>query len=246
MRVDLLASFGSPVTILVGHFGSGKTEIAVNLAFGLQAQGRQVVLGDLDVVKPYFRCRLMRHDLAAKGIELIAPEGDRFYADLPIVVPQIRAAADRAARGAGTTILDVGGDDTGARVLGSLAGALPREAIDLLFVVNTNRPFAEDEAAIAAMLRDVEAAARLRVTGLIANTHLMDETTPADVRAGLAVARALSESTGVPVRCCAALDTVCAALARDGDLGVPLMPLTRHIVPPHVKRRPGSRRSLAV
>jgi hypothetical protein len=245
--VELLSQFGRPVTILVGHFGSGKTEIAVNLAFALQEQGRRVVLGDLDVVKPYFRCRLVREDLEARGVQLIAPEGDRFFADLPIVVPQLRGAADRAVRGEVSTIFDVGGDDTGARALGSLAGFLRPEAVDLLFVVNANRPFAEDEAAILRMLQEVEAAAHLRVTALVANTHLMDETTAADVRGGLAVARALARRAGLPIRCAAALAPVCDAVAAAGGSdGVPLFPLVRHIVPPHVRRRPGSRRSLAV
>lgn len=243
--MDLLSTFERPITILVGHFGSGKTEIAVNLAFAMAEAGRPVVLGDLDVVKPYFRCRLVRDDLEARGIRLIAPAGERFYADLPIVVPQIRVAAEAARAGGAQVLLDVGGDDTGARVLGSLAGALPPAAVDVLFVVNTNRPFAENAAAIGVMLRDVEAAARLSVTGLVANTHLMDETGPADVRQGLVAAAALAAATGVPLRFAAALAPLCAELAEDAAM-VPLLPITRHILPPHVRRRPGSRRSLAV
>jgi hypothetical protein len=243
--VDLLSIFQSPITVFVGHFGSGKSEIAVNVAFALRDQGRDVVLGDLDVVKPYFRCRLVRHDLAAQGIELIVPEGANFYADLPIVVPQVRMAAEQALAGGRSLLLDVGGDDTGARVLGTLGASLPAGRTDVLFVVNANRPFAENEAAILSMLRDVETAARLPVTGLIANTHLMDETTPADTLQGLEIAEALARTTGVPVRCGAALAPVCAALAAGGTL-VPLIPITRYIVPPYVRRRPGSRRSLAV
>ncbi len=243
--MNLLSIFQCPITVFVGHFGSGKTEIAVNLAFAMRDLGRDVVLGDLDVVKPYFRCRLVRHDLVARGIQLIAPEGERFYADLPIVVPQIRLAAEQALSGGTALLLDVGGDDTGARVLGSLGASLPPGRTDVLFVVNTNRPFAENEAAILSMLRDVETAARLPVTGLVANTHLMDETAPADTLQGLEVAEALSRATGVPVRCGAALEPLCAALA-EGGTTVPLVPITRYIVPPFVRRRPGSRRSLAV
>ena len=179
------------------------------------------------------------------GSKLIAPEGANFYADLPIVVPHIRLAAEKALSGGTALLLDVGGDDTGARVLGSLGGSLPAGRTDVLFVVNANRPFAENEAAILSMLRDVETAARLPVTGLISNTHLMDETTPDDTMQGLLVTEALARTTGVPVRCCAALAPLCAALA-DGGTSVPLIPITRHIVPPFVRRRPGSRRSLAV
>jgi hypothetical protein len=247
-RVELFATFEKPVLILVGHFGSGKTEVAVNLAFAVRASGREAALGDLDLVKPYFRCRLVRDDLLRAGIDLIAPEGDRFFADLPILVPQIRAAADRAGSGGPLVILDVGGDDTGARVLGSLGATLRPEHVDVLFVVNLNRPFAEDETAVLEMLREVETAARMRVTGFVANTHLMDETTAADVRAGLVVTQTLSQKTGIPIRFCAALESLGPALQKDGaDLGeVPLLTLRRYILPPHVRRRPGSRRSLAV
>ncbi len=246
-----------PLIILCGHFGSGKSELAVNLAFGLRARGRKVLLGDLDLVKPYFRCRLVREDLEAEGIRLIAPEGEQLFADLPILLPTIVGAAQRAG-GSGpdspppveeglSTILDVGGDDTGARVLGSLAGRVDPARTDLLFVVNTNRPFAESEQAILAMLREVEAASRMKVTGLVANTHLMDETSLEDVRTGLEVTRALSASLGVPVRFCAVGAAVLAAGSDElASLDAPLLVIERHILPPHVRRRPGSRRSLAV
>jgi energy-coupling factor transporter ATP-binding protein EcfA2 len=243
--VDLLSIFQCPITVLVGHFGSGKTEVAVNLAFAMREFGQEVALADLDVVKPYFRCRLVRHDLEAAGVTLIAPEGERFFADLPIVVPQVRQAAERALSGGARLLLDVGGDDTGARVLGSLGACLPPAQTDVLFVVNANRPFAEDEPAILSMLRDIETASHLAVTGLVANEHLMDETAPEDVLHGIRIAESLARAIGVPVRGVAALAPLCSRLEQGGTR-VPLIPITRHIVPPHVRRRPGSRRSLAV
>ena len=107
--------FSRQVTVLVGHFGSGKTEIALNGALDLAAAGETVTLADLDVVKPYFRSRSARHILAAEGVNLIAPQGELVHADLPIIVPQVR---DALRRPRGKTILDIGGDGTGARVLG--------------------------------------------------------------------------------------------------------------------------------
>src|SRR5271157_5217550 len=87
------------ITILVGHFGSGKSELAVNFAFASKARGLDVTLCDLDVVKPYFRCRLVKADLEQAGILLVAPAGEQFYADLPIVIPAVRGAIQRAHAG---------------------------------------------------------------------------------------------------------------------------------------------------
>jgi len=85
-----LETLTAPVTVLVGHFGAGKSEIAVNLAFGWRERGEAVAVVDLDVVKPYFRSRLLRDEMQARGITLVAPQGDRFY-----------GPADHRARGPG-------------------------------------------------------------------------------------------------------------------------------------------------
>src|SRR5512136_2128741 len=117
-RHDAYAVLTAPVVILVGHFGSGKSEIALNLAFGMRERGSDVSVVDLDVVKPYFRVRLAREELDAKGITLVVPEGDRFYADLPIIVPQVRGVLSRTLDPNARVIVDAGGADLGARALG--------------------------------------------------------------------------------------------------------------------------------
>lgn len=237
-----------PVTILVGHFGSGKTEIAVNLAFGLRNRRADVTLVDLDVVKPYFRCRLAKDDLELRGVRLVAPTGDRFYADLPILVPEARTAVCDGNGLRGRIIFDVGGDDLGARVLGSFSGLLERRTTELLFVVNANRPFAEDLPSLRKMLRDVQAAARLDVTGLVANTHLMDETTPEIVRWGIRAARELGEAIGLPIRFCAMQGHLAEAFG--GPQGtaeqLPILAMERHIVAPFAPRPQGARRRSSV
>ena len=237
-----------PVSILVGHFGSGKTEIAVNLAFGLRNRGAEVTLVDLDLVKPYFRCRLVKDDLEARGIRLVAPAGAHFYADLPILVPEARTAAGDGACQGRRLIFDVGGSDLGARALGSLSGLLDRTTTDLLFVVNVNRPFAEDVGSLAGTLDDVQAAARLPVTGLVANTHLLQETTRETVLEGIRAARALQAATGIPVRFCAMLPDLARALGgTEGRAeGLPILAMERHIVAPFALRPRGARRRSAV
>jgi hypothetical protein len=236
----------APVTVLVGHFGSGKSEIAVNLAFGWQARGQKVSVIDLDLVKPYFRSRLLRDDMHARGIALVVPENDRFYADLPILVPEARGAVGQALATDRRIIMDVGGSDVGARVLGALPGLSDPALTDVLFVVNGNRPFAESPAAVIGMLRDIERVSRLQVTGLVANTHLMDETTPEIVAAGLALADEVAARTGIPLRFAAVLARLAEGAACLNRHGLPWLPMTRLITPPLELRPHGSRRRSSV
>lgn len=231
--------------ILVGHFGSGKTEIAVNLAYGLRERGEMVTLVDLDVVKPYFRSRGLIEDLEARGVDLVAPRDEFAHADLPIVVPEVRGAVGQAAAGLRRVIMDVGGAEVGARVLGSIPGLGDPAMTNVLFVVNGNRPFAETTDAVVAMLREIERVSRLRINGLVANTHLMDETTVQMVCDGIDLAASAGKVTELPVRFCAVrADLADAVRARIGDM--PLLPVERHIMPPLDLRRIGSRRRSSV
>jgi hypothetical protein len=228
--VDVLSSFQSPVLVFAGHFGSGKTEIAVNFALALAAMRRgHINLVDLDLVKAYFRCRLARDAVTPRGIRLVAPEGELSQADLPILLPEVGGLIKRRE---GTTVIDVGGDDSGARVLGSLVAAFPPD-YELLLVVNQRRPSSENADATLVMMAEIEEAARLKVTGLISNTHLMAETTPAIVQEGIAMCREVEQRSGRPLRfACAEAPIV----ARLGDAGVPLLTLRRHILPPFMHR----------
>jgi hypothetical protein len=243
--LDLLTR---PLTILVGHFGSGKTEIAVNLAFGFRNRGAEVTLVDLDLVKPYFRCRLVTDDLKSRGVRLVVPGGERFYADLPILAPEVRVAAGNGAVRKSRVIFDVGGNDLGARVLGSLSGVLDRRVTDLLFVVNVNRPFAQDLPSLRAMLDEIQTAARLPVTGLVANTHLMHETTQETVLAGIRAARELGAATGIPLCFCAMLKQLALTFAEPGRAAIdlPILAMERHILAPFALRPAGARRRSAV
>jgi hypothetical protein len=240
-RPSAFDALTAPLTLLVGHFGAGKTEIAVNLAFGWRERGWDVTLVDLDLVKPYFRSRLLRDEMAEKGIQVVVPEDDRVFADLPIVVPAARSVAARAGERGRKIVIDAGGADVGSRVLGSVPGLADPATTDVLFVINGNRPFAETPAAVVQMLRGVERAARVSVTGLVANTHLIDETTPDVVEAGVQLARDVSTELNLPIRFWAAV-----AHVADSDHGLggtlPLLPLTRYITPPIGWRTGGARR----
>jgi hypothetical protein len=233
------------ISILVGHFGSGKTEIAVNLAYRLRERGEAVTLVDLDVVKPYFRSRGLIEDLEACGIQMVAPRDEFSHADLPIVVPEVRAAVGQATAGLRRVIIDVGGADVGARVLGSIPGLADPAITDVLFVVNGNRPFAEDTGAVVAMLREIERVSRLEVRGLVANTHLMDETTVQTVCDGIDLAASVATATGLRVRFCAVRADLADAVRLLAP-HVPILAVERHIMPPLELRRAGSRRRSSV
>lgn len=225
--------FERRVTLVVGHFGSGKTEIALNGALRLADSGVSVTLVDLDVVKPYFRSRSARTMLSERGVELIIPSGENVFADLPIIVPRIRGALRD---GEQRVIIDVGGDDTGARVLGSLADVMPTDDIECLLVLNFRRPGTRDAEDALEMIRRIEIVSRVRVSGLVSNTHLMDETTPAVVEEGFRLAAETGRRAGVPVVAVTVpgevadrLDPEAVAL---GGMSCPIIPLERIVKPP--------------
>jgi hypothetical protein len=220
--------FEKRVTVFVGHFGSGKTEIALNGALELAAAGDRVTLADIDVVKPYFRSRAARDILKDAGIRLLAPSGENTHSDLPIIVPQIRSALqDPACR----LVMDAGGDDNGAKVLGSLADVVPEAETSCLAVLNFRRPSTPNPAGAVAMVRDIEAAARISMTGLVSNTHLMGETTAEIVMEGYRMAVETSRQLGVPVVAATATDELALEL-RNENLDCPLVVLRRVVLPP--------------
>jgi len=216
------------VTAFVGHFGSGKTEIALNWALELAASGSAVALADLDVVKPYFRSRSARAILTAAGIELLAPTGANIHADLPIIVPQIRS---HLRRDGSLLIMDVGGDDAGARVLGSLSDVISRADTDCFLVLNFRRPGTPDPQKAVAMIREIEAVGRLPVSGLISNTHLMDETTPEVVLDGYRQALQTARLADVPLVAVTIGEALVAELD-ESDFECPVVAMRRIVLPP--------------
>lgn len=188
------------VTVFYGLYGSGKTEISINYALRLREQGMDVTIVDLDAVTPYFRVRDVRDHLVSQGIVVVAPKESVRHADLPVLPEGVRTALGREE---GAVVIDVGGDPTGARVLGGLSDALSKEAKGY-FVVNSRRPFTRTVEDAAKAVEKISASAGLTATGLVANTHLTDETTVEDVVYGAAFARELGQRIGLPVAFCAA------------------------------------------
>lgn len=172
-------SFESNITIITGRFGSGKTEIALNYAVQLAGRGDLPLLVDLDIVTPYFLTREKAAEMAEQGVKVIAPfeEGQRLH--VPAISPRILGAIEQRER---PVVLDVGGDQQGARALSQYASAITgdiphRRSYDMRFVVNPYRPFMDTIEGIAAAVREIEASAGLRVSSLVSNPNLMLEST---------------------------------------------------------------------
>lgn len=191
--------FGKRVLVVTGHFGGGKTEFSVNLALRLKRENpsSRVALVDLDIANPYFRARERATLLAEHGVSLYgsAYEGE-ITAELPSLAASIRAPLeDTGCR----VVVDVGGNETGARVLHQFRKYLERGEHALLAVVNANRPETADLPGAIAHLRAIEAETGFPVDGLVSNCHLLWETDAAQVRRGHALCEAVAERTGIPI-----------------------------------------------
>jgi hypothetical protein len=184
------------VTLFCGGFGSGKTEVAVNFAQRLRETGRTVTIADLDIVNLYFRSRGVRAELRAQGIEVLVPGEALVNADMPIVPPEVRGAL---AQSRGSVVIDLGGDPVGAKVLASLAGSFSRSEVDTLLVLNSRRPFTATVADVLSLMEDIGRAASLSVSGVVVNSHLIDETTPAVIAEGIEMAEEVAARTGVRI-----------------------------------------------
>lgn len=170
--------------IVIGAYGSGKSEYSIHLARSLKDQGQDVVLADMDVVNPYFRSRDVRDDFTALGIEVIAPDGEFKHADLPMISPRIKGAIENHSR---TVVLDVGGDPAGCRTLGRFVDAIKARGFEMHFVVNTRRPFTSNVEEVLTMQTMLEFSSKLKITHLICNSNLMQFTDTAVVEEGIAI-----------------------------------------------------------
>lgn len=182
------------MVVVVGAFGSGKTEISLNLARRFAADGPTRLI-DLDIVNPYFRSSSQRLALEERGIEVISPRFAMTAVDVPALTPEIERAFERDCR----AIFDVGGDETGAAALGRYIRRFEAEAPDVLYVINALRPMTATPEANLAILRRVVQKGRLSPTMLINNTNLQDETQLEDVLAGQAMIEEAGRQAGIPV-----------------------------------------------
>lgn len=185
-------------TIVVGHYGSGKTEFALNLALRLRMEGKRVTIVDLDTVNPYFRTNDIRKKLEALGIGVIAPIYASTNFDLPALPPEIYAAFEKTEE---YVIFDVGGDDEGATALGQYKSRFDEAPYEMLAVVNAKRPLTATAEEMAESVRLIELTSRLKVSALVNNTNLSYETQLEDVLESVREVERAAQILNIPVKC---------------------------------------------
>lgn len=185
------------VTLFCGHYGSGKTNLAVNYAFWMKAQGLPVSIADLDVVNPYFRTGDSAEDLKEAGIDIVTLPFANSNVDLPALPSEIYGLVQRHDKYA---VLDVGGDDRGAYALGRFVPYILEENnFDMFFVANFFRPLTRTAEQAFEIMHEIEGACGIPFTGIINNSNLGRETTTRDVEETIPICNNLSELSGLPV-----------------------------------------------
>ncbi len=201
------------VTLFAGHYGSGKTNIAVNYALYLRSLGKSVALGDLDIVNPYYRAKDSQAELEAAGIRVIASAYANSNVDVPALPQEMYALTED--RGT-CAVLDIGGDDRGALALGRYMPAIAEENdYDMLFVYNRSRPLTRDAQSALGIMREIEAACGLPFTGIVHNTNLGRETTAETILNAHASVQELCGLSGLPLLFTAVRSDLAPALPHD-------------------------------
>ncbi len=205
------------LTLFAGHYGSGKTNIAVNYALHLAGEGKPVCIGDLDIVNPYFRTKDSAAALEAAGVELISPQFANSNVDLPALPAEsYRLVQDRSTYG----VMDIGGDDRGAYALGRYAPYILEENdYRMAFVVNFLRPLTTTANEALEVMREIEAACGLQFTCIVNNTNLGRETTRDILEASQQKTHELCSLSGLPLWLTTAEETLA------GEMGSPVFGL---------------------
>ena len=190
------------LTLFAGHYGSGKTNIAINYALNLARKGHKIVLADLDIVNPYFRTKDSAPYLESEGIELIVSEFANTNVDFPALPKSVYdALADKGKH----IVMDIGGDDRGALALGRWADDIRASGdYEMLAVINASRPLTTSVEDTVEVLREIESASSIPFTGIVNNTNLGPQTTSECVLASLPYAEAVASALNLKVRftCC--------------------------------------------
>lgn len=184
------------IHIIAGHYGSGKSEISVNFAIKLSQRGEKVLFADMDIINPYFRSNEARNILEKHGINVITTKFANSNVDVPALTGELsKYLADRNYN----IVMDLGGDDAGALVVGRYRNEIRDEEAALYFVINCFRPETTSISGVIKILNEIREASRMEVDYLINNSHLMEATTINDIKKGMGFAFEVRNATNIPI-----------------------------------------------
>lgn len=182
--------------IFTGHFGSGKTEVAVNFALNATTKLNNIAIVDLDIVNPYFRTADVKEELEKSGIWVITPMYANTNVDVPALPPEMNTLFEKKEY---NVVLDMGGDDLGARVLARYKEDIEQQGYCMYFVVNAKRPMTDTDMKLEEMIYEIESSSGLKVTKLVNNTNLLDSTKAEDVVEGHKMIKRVGDKLGIPI-----------------------------------------------
>ncbi len=208
------------IILFAGHYGSGKTNIAVNYAFKLKEDGFSVLIADLDIVNPYFRTKDSERELAEKGIELICSEFANTNLDIPSLPKEMyRVVNDKKFR----AVMDIGGDDAGAIALGRFAPSIREEnSYEMIYVANFYRPLTKNAEDAYEVMKEIEAASSLKFTSIVNNSNLGEITATEDIISTFSETERLSELSGLPIMFTSCKSNLYEQLNKTGKVIFPL------------------------
>lgn len=199
------------VTVFAGHYGSGKTNIAINYALMLKNVCNNVSLADLDIVNPYFRAKDSTDILEKNGIRFISSPYANSNVDTPALPAEAYSAFEDTEQ---TAVIDVGGDDRGALALGRYVPYMLKENdYEVLLVINKYRYLTSDASSVIEVMREIEDSAKIRFTGIVNNSNLGEETTAKTVLDSIAYANEVSKITGLKIKMTTVKEDICGELS---------------------------------
>ncbi len=220
------------VFIFAGPVGSGKTEISINYALSIHQNGQKVALLDFDVVKPYIRIRDKANILRASGLEVLTPDENMTYADMPIIPPKTYGWVSDKSR---LLVIDVGGDKQGSTTLAQVLPRIGPDGFEFILVVNPFRPFTKTVEQIKNVAEEIAFAAKTKFTHVVANPHLKEKSSKEAFFDGLSVVVGASREMGLPIKFVAVSQEHLKDVTPE-DLPAPMLPLQLFVKYPHEEK----------
>lgn len=218
--------FEKRINIFTGHFGSGKTEVAVNYALKLAEANFKTAIVDFDIINPYFRTADAKDELEKNNIKVILPMYANTNVDVPSIPPEIYSMFQNKEY---KVVLDVGGDDLGAKAVSRFKEEIVSDDYEMFFVINTKRIMTDNIEKIVEMIALIEDGANIKVTKLINNSNLLEETTPEIIIEGNKIITEVSRKLGIPIAITAGMEDVISDLNRQELSDSELLPMRKQI-----------------